>query len=318
MCMSCCTLLAQPPTGRSGDSVIAPAWHFHLLSGSGVPLSPDLAALLSSHPLHRTSSIDWMAWPPPATNNPAPQQQEQQEQLAVEQQQQQHPTTPALDAAPSVDQWLQHSGSAATGGISTPTAISLPAAPALSSAQTAQTQAPPSPLLIGQDQLQLHKIQIGGETLFHQPSPGLQGTFQPGAHALSGLTPAAAAAAAAAGPSGMASSLAFAVASQLVGSHAVPPTAEEARAAARAARQYRKQVRHAKKVQRLSEQQHSGYPQAPGHRWGPELMHRRLSASPWLRTVCVRYAAHQAGAPPPTAKGCDEYTRKWLCTAGPG
>lgn len=273
-----------------------------LLSGSGVPLSPDLAALLSSHPLHRTSSIDWMAWQPPATITPPPQQQQQQhEQPAVEeQQQQQHPTTAALEAAPSVDQWLQHTPSAATAGISTPAAVSLPAAAAPSSAQTL---APTSPLLIGQDQLHLHKIQIGGETLFHQPSPNLPvGPIHPGGHALSGLTPTAAAAAG--GPPGMANGLAFAVASQLAGSHAMPPTAEEARAAARAARQYRKQVRHAKKAQRLSEQHHNGHSHAPGLRW---VSHASVTVFQSLAAYSMRPLCPGA-APRSTSinsRGCD-------------
>jgi hypothetical protein len=158
------------------------------LAGSGGGLSPNLAALLSANPLNRDGSMDWMAWPPsPPTaptatgtaNIPEMDGGQTQPPHMHNRESQLHQAASAapldLDGAPSVNHWLP-------GSLPDPLADRDPAAAAAAAAGSAVARAgwvarqgpvsgapwgATSPLLQGQDQLQLHQIHIGGEPLFH-------------------------------------------------------------------------------------------------------------------------------------------------------
>lgn len=146
--------------------------------GSGGGLSPNLAALLSANPLNRDGSMDWMAWPPspPTATTNAPQHTDQAQPSHTrdgEAYVQQGAAALDLDGAPSVNHWLPsadtmvgHNPSAAAAAPAAGSGAAGAGAVRLESASVAPGGAT-SPLLQGQDQLQLHQIHIGGEPLFH-------------------------------------------------------------------------------------------------------------------------------------------------------
>jgi hypothetical protein len=132
--------------------------------------------------------MDWMAWPPSPptaptatgiTNSPQNGNNGQTQRLHTHNREPQlHQAASAaltpldLDSAPSVNHWLPGSLpeplagceiSAAAGGASAAAGAGAARPGSASGAPRGAT----SPLLQGQDQLQLHQIHIGGEPLFH-------------------------------------------------------------------------------------------------------------------------------------------------------